>query len=190
MKKKQVALYACYSVLTVAVLVGTLFASKHVIGTMQRTSMTVILDARESAISHGESLKQELRLSQAQVQKLLENACTCTDDTSSVTSCTICNTYTDYDSCAICKSSDVDDSEPCQNSAHQAMIDMANSNEYIVLTTDGDMAYLIQKGDTLSEISSVVYVSVDELAEYNGIKNVNMIYAGSSLRVPYHKTAE
>lgn len=44
--------------------------------------------------------------------------------------------------------------------------------------------YYIQKGDTLSAISDKLLYSVDELATYNQIKDVNLIYAGSSLRIP------
>lgn len=44
--------------------------------------------------------------------------------------------------------------------------------------------YQIKKGDTLSGISSKTGVCVDELAEYNQIKDVNMIYADSALAVP------
>lgn len=44
--------------------------------------------------------------------------------------------------------------------------------------------YLIQWGDTLTKISSVFSVSIDEIAELNKIKNVNLIYADSTLRIP------
>lgn len=44
--------------------------------------------------------------------------------------------------------------------------------------------YFIQSGDTLSGISSYVHYSVDELANYNEIRNVDLIYAGSVLRIP------
>lgn len=55
--------------------------------------------------------------------------------------------------------------------------------------------YHIQKGDTLSAISDKLLYSVDELAKYNQIKDVNLIYAGSSLRIPQksnkaHKKAD
>ena len=50
--------------------------------------------------------------------------------------------------------------------------------------------YHIQKGDTLSGISDKVCYSVDELAKYNKISDVNLIYAGSSLRVPNEAAGE
>lgn len=56
--------------------------------------------------------------------------------------------------------------------------------EYVVVDIDGNLVYLIQKDDTLSEISGKVAYSVDELAEYNHIKNVDLIYEGESLRIP------
>lgn len=44
--------------------------------------------------------------------------------------------------------------------------------------------YIIQHGDTLSELSATLGYSVDELAQYNNIRNVNRIYTGSVLRLP------
>lgn len=44
--------------------------------------------------------------------------------------------------------------------------------------------YIIQHGDTLSELSATLGYSVDELAQYNSIRNVNRIYTGSVLRLP------
>ena len=57
-------------------------------------------------------------------------------------------------------------------------------NKNIEMFDDGTAVYHIQKGDTLSYVSSVVGYSVDELAEYNSIDNVNVIYAGSAIRIP------
>jgi nucleoid-associated protein YgaU len=44
--------------------------------------------------------------------------------------------------------------------------------------------YQVECGDTLSEISGIVGASVDSIAHLNEIDNVNLIYAGESLRVP------
>lgn len=60
----------------------------------------------------------------------------------------------------------------------------APSETCTIKSEDGTVVYLIQKGDTLSEISAKVLYSVDELAEYNKIKDVNLIYADSALRIP------
>jgi LysM repeat protein len=59
-----------------------------------------------------------------------------------------------------------------------------SDNEYIVLDVDGNLIYLVEKGDTLTDVSSRISYSVDEIAEYNHIKDVNLIYAGETLRVP------
>ena len=57
-------------------------------------------------------------------------------------------------------------------------------NKNIKFDDDGTAIYYVQKGDTLSYVSSVTGYSVDSLAEYNGIFNVNVIYAGSAIRIP------
>ena len=44
--------------------------------------------------------------------------------------------------------------------------------------------YDIQWGDTLSDISRMFGRSVDSIAEYNYIQNVDLIYAGSSIVIP------
>lgn len=44
--------------------------------------------------------------------------------------------------------------------------------------------YDVHRGDTLSKISRITNYSVDQLANINQIRRVNLIYTGSSLRVP------
>lgn len=46
------------------------------------------------------------------------------------------------------------------------------------------VVYQVNKGDTLSKISGEVGASVDSIAHLNEIDNVNLIYAGESLRIP------
>jgi hypothetical protein len=46
--------------------------------------------------------------------------------------------------------------------------------------------YTIRYGDTLSALAARFGTSVSALARTNGIKNVNLIYAGAKLRVPGH----
>jgi LysM repeat protein len=55
---------------------------------------------------------------------------------------------------------------------------------HIIQMKDGTMVYMIQPGDTLSSISATLGYSVDELANFNQIRNVNLIYANSALRIP------
>lgn len=43
---------------------------------------------------------------------------------------------------------------------------------------------MVKKGDTLSIISGKTGVSVDRLAKVNNIRDVNLIFTGSSLCVP------
>lgn len=48
-----------------------------------------------------------------------------------------------------------------------------------------DEIYIVQWGDTLTSISAKYGISVDMLAEYNHIRDVNLIYADSAMLVPY-----
>lgn len=57
-------------------------------------------------------------------------------------------------------------------------------NPLIQIDENGNRYYHIVWGDTLCKISSELHYSVDELAEYNHIRNVNLIYAESDLRIP------
>lgn len=51
-------------------------------------------------------------------------------------------------------------------------------------STPGQQVYVVQDGETLSSISAATGVSVDRLAEANGIRNVHLIYRGSALVIP------
>lgn len=48
-----------------------------------------------------------------------------------------------------------------------------------------DHVYYIQAGDTLTSISAEFEISVDALAEYNRVRDVNVINEGAVLLVPY-----
>lgn len=50
--------------------------------------------------------------------------------------------------------------------------------------TPEQQVYVVQDGDSLSSISAATGVSVDRLAEANGIRNVHLIYRGSALVIP------
>lgn len=54
----------------------------------------------------------------------------------------------------------------------------------VIRTEDGTHVYLIAPGDTLTSLSAAFGYSVDELANFNQIRNVNLIYANSALRIP------
>lgn len=59
-----------------------------------------------------------------------------------------------------------------------------SQNDCFVVYDDGRMAYIVQEGDTLSYVSTLTGCSVDELANINHIKDVNLIYAGSAIIIP------
>lgn len=61
--------------------------------------------------------------------------------------------------------------------------------EYVTIDIDGNMVYHVEKGDTLTKISNLTGYSVQELAEYNCIENVNLIYTGQSIRIPASQAA-
>lgn len=48
-----------------------------------------------------------------------------------------------------------------------------------------DTIYNIQRGDTLTSISAKLGVSVDAIAEYNAVRDINVISEGAVLRLPY-----
>lgn len=50
--------------------------------------------------------------------------------------------------------------------------------------------YQIKRGDTLSGLAARFHTSVSALARLNGIKNVNLIYAGATLRLPGHSAQD
>ena len=56
--------------------------------------------------------------------------------------------------------------------------------EYVTIDVDGNMVYLVQKNDTLTKVSNLTGYSIQELAEYNHIENVNLIYIGQSIKIP------
>lgn len=61
--------------------------------------------------------------------------------------------------------------------------------DYVTIDIDGNMVYRVQKGDTLTKISNLTGYSVQELAKYNHIGNVNLIYTNQSIRIPASQAA-
>ena len=61
-------------------------------------------------------------------------------------------------------------------------IRLAKKNNYKTIT--------ILRGDTLSQIAREYGVTVNELARINNIQNINLIYAGRTLRVPVSNSQE
>lgn len=54
----------------------------------------------------------------------------------------------------------------------------------VMTDIDGVSVYIIQPGDTLSSLSAMFGYSVDELANFNQIRDVHLIYSNSALRIP------
>lgn len=55
-------------------------------------------------------------------------------------------------------------------------------------TTTTDEIYVVKAGDTLSGIASKYGTTYQKLAEYNGIKNPNVITVGQKIKIPVVKT--
>ena len=62
--------------------------------------------------------------------------------------------------------------------------DMASGPMREPQTANREMSYTVQSGDMLSYIAEQYGVNVYTLASYNGIDNMNFIYAGQVLRIP------
>ncbi len=52
----------------------------------------------------------------------------------------------------------------------------------------GDTKYVVQWGDTLNDIAAKYNTTAKTIADYNGIKDVNKIYAGEVIYIPAPKT--
>lgn len=52
-----------------------------------------------------------------------------------------------------------------------------------------ETVYTVKAGDTLSSIAAKYKMTYQKLAEYNGIKNPNLIYAGQKIRIPGSNSA-
>jgi murein DD-endopeptidase MepM/ murein hydrolase activator NlpD len=59
----------------------------------------------------------------------------------------------------------------------------------IAAASAGTSAYTVKKGDTLGRIADQLGVSVKDLANANGIKNVDLVQHGAVLRLPGAKSA-
>ena len=70
-----------------------------------------------------------------------------------------------------------------QTTAEELAKKLAVDTSQVIQKDSNVFAYTIQLGDTLSGISEKLGVSVDELASDNQIKNVDLIYANSVLRI-------
>ena len=53
------------------------------------------------------------------------------------------------------------------------------------VTPPADTIYSIREGDTLTALSAQFGMSIDSIAAYNAVRDVNVISAGAVLRVPF-----
>lgn len=56
-------------------------------------------------------------------------------------------------------------------------------------TTTNELVYVVKRGDTLSGIASKYNTTYQKLAEYNNIKNPNVISVGQKIKIPGTKTS-
>ena len=60
--------------------------------------------------------------------------------------------------------------------------DYSQSSPTAQVPTNNDGTYIVQPGDTLSQIAARLGTSVDHLARYNGIADPDLLYSGQTLR--------
>ena len=65
-----------------------------------------------------------------------------------------------------------------------AMMLTSGFSSISVFAAQPSITYTVVWGDTLSDIASEYGISVSELAQYNGISNVNLIYVGQKIQIP------
>lgn len=58
-------------------------------------------------------------------------------------------------------------------------------SDQIGATPPADEIYYIQDGDTLTALSARFGISIDYIADYNAVRDVNVISTGAVLRVPF-----
>ena len=62
--------------------------------------------------------------------------------------------------------------------------DSVKSVDKIVNKVTNETTYIVEKGDTLSQIASKYRTTYQKLAEYNNIENPNLIYPGQVIKIP------
>ena len=59
------------------------------------------------------------------------------------------------------------------------------NSDQIGVPPQADEIYYIQNGDTLTDLSARFGMSIDYIADYNAVRDVNVISEGAALRVPF-----
>lgn len=75
-------------------------------------------------------------------------------------------------------------SDPANPTPHQTPGHPGDPGDW-EYSANGDVVHQVVRGDTLSKISAQYGVSVERIAEYNSIRDVNLIYADSALEIPW-----
>lgn len=154
MQSKKVITFILSFLLAVGCIVGILFAACSIFINLQQNAAQDISKTSSEALSVYEDA-------------LIEKSSECVQETQSESNSNKSEDFTEM------------------TSNHTPEADTpTNLPDYIVQDKDGTYVYMIQHGDTLSQISAKLLYSVDELAEYNFIRDVNLIYADSALRIP------
>lgn len=171
MNHKKATLCAISSVITIVCVAGILFASRSILRKITENAEQETYHVASNAL-----MRYESELTVSDVTVVIPSQSTSKLD----------STKPSVDKHApVTESNDKINSDTNSNINPGATAPESQDN--IIQLDDGSYVYVIQWGDTLCEISAKLSYSVDELAEYNHIKDVNMIYATSVLRIPPKK---
>lgn len=79
------------------------------------------------------------------------------------------------------------DGQSNNNKYQSEIIKQLEADPNAHINKDGNWYVVVKSGDTLTSISRKYGYSVDQLAQFNKIQNVNLIYANSSIVLPSNK---
>ena len=161
---KNSVVYTGVAVLAVALVTGTVFMSSNIMSNIQADSdkyVTSTVDVDKNTVS--------------------------VNDVNNVSTVPVESNTTENTTVPVVADFTVDVTNPRVEESIGSEIEdstIDGSNFKVIDRNGQETVYVIQNGDTLSYISEQVGYSVDELAEYNHIADVNLIYSDSALRLP------
>lgn len=79
---------------------------------------------------------------------------------------------------------DVSVSETIPAKKPETNTDWVSGKDWLTQSDNGDYEYVVQRGDTLSELCKDAGFSLEEIIEYNQIANRNIIRVGQTIRFP------
>lgn len=180
MSVKLAAMYVCCGIVTATLAVGIGFATNSIIDSVKSDAAASVAEAQK-AMYDTSQIQQQTTHAAPDESTTESNV---GDEAAIVSDIGSEQNKSEYENE---NSDDISVQSVQNNNSPKNPIEDENTiknNKYVVLTETGDAVYYINSEDTLSYISSVTGYSVDELAEYNCIRNVDLIYAGSALRIP------